>query len=69
MRGVFINFEEAMEEVGELVGAFQRGMLRREDMAQTLEGEEGAIQSDLLSVVHIARRSAIIKISRRHGKL
>jgi ornithine cyclodeaminase/alanine dehydrogenase-like protein (mu-crystallin family) len=33
---VFIDFEAAMEEAGELVGAMQRGVLRREDVAGTL---------------------------------
>jgi ornithine cyclodeaminase/alanine dehydrogenase-like protein (mu-crystallin family) len=33
---VFIDFEAAMEEAGELVGAVQRGVLRREDVAGTL---------------------------------
>ncbi|OEL37602.1 hypothetical protein BAE44_0001379 [Dichanthelium oligosanthes] len=33
---VFIDFEAAMEEVGELVGAVQRGVLRRSDVAGTL---------------------------------
>uniref|UniRef100_A0A452YPA1 Ornithine cyclodeaminase n=1 Tax=Aegilops tauschii subsp. strangulata TaxID=200361 RepID=A0A452YPA1_AEGTS len=33
---VFIDFEAALEEAGELVGALQRGVLRREDVAGTL---------------------------------
>jgi len=33
---VFIDFEAAMEEAGELVGAVQRGVLRRTDVAGTL---------------------------------
>ena len=33
---VFIDFEAAMEEAGELVGAVQRGVLRRGDVAGTL---------------------------------
>ena len=33
---VFIDFEAAMEEAGELVGAVQRGALRRTDVAGTL---------------------------------
>lgn len=33
---VFIDFEAAMQEAGELVGALQRGVLRREDVAGTL---------------------------------
>ncbi|OEL29695.1 hypothetical protein BAE44_0009285, partial [Dichanthelium oligosanthes] len=35
-RRVFIDFEAAMEEAGELVGAVQRGVLRRSDVAGTL---------------------------------
>lgn len=33
---VFIDFEAAMDEAGELVGAVKRGVLQREDMAGTL---------------------------------
>ncbi|XP_037409644.1 protein SAR DEFICIENT 4-like [Triticum dicoccoides] len=33
---VFIDFEAALEEAGELVGALQRGVLRRDDVAGTL---------------------------------
>uniref|UniRef100_A0A0A9AW60 Uncharacterized protein n=1 Tax=Arundo donax TaxID=35708 RepID=A0A0A9AW60_ARUDO len=33
---VFIDSEAAMEEAGELVGAVQRGVLRRKDVAGTL---------------------------------
>ncbi|XP_073001514.1 protein SAR DEFICIENT 4 [Typha latifolia] len=37
MRGrVFVDFETAMEEAGELVGAFKRGVMTREDVAGTL---------------------------------
>ncbi|GJM91314.1 hypothetical protein PR202_ga07676 [Eleusine coracana subsp. coracana] len=42
---VFVDFEAAMEEAGELVGAFQRGVLRREDVAGTLaELAAGTVQ-------------------------
>ncbi|KAJ3682053.1 hypothetical protein LUZ60_014626 [Juncus effusus] len=33
---VFVDFEAAMDEAGELVGAFERRVLRREDIAGTL---------------------------------
>lgn len=37
LRGrVFVDFEVAMDEAGELVGALERGVLRREDVAGTL---------------------------------
>lgn len=42
---VFIDFEAAMEEAGELVGAVQRGVLRREDVVGTLsELAAGTVQ-------------------------
>jgi len=46
---VFIDFEAAMEEAGELVGAVQRGVLRREDVAGTL--------SELAAGTVVGRRS------------
>ncbi|KAJ4777941.1 Delta(1)-pyrroline-2-carboxylate reductase [Rhynchospora pubera] len=43
LRGrVFVDFEVAMDEAGELVGAFERGVLRREDVAGTLTELEGS---------------------------
>nr|CAB3500312.1 unnamed protein product [Digitaria exilis] len=42
---VFIDFEAAMEEAGELVGAVQRGVFRRSDVAGTLaELSAGAVE-------------------------
>lgn len=42
---VFIDFEAAMGEAGELVGAVQRGVLRREDVVGTLsELAAGTVQ-------------------------
>lgn len=65
LRGrVFVDFEVAMDEAGELVGAFESGALRREDVAGTLNElaggkKEGRKRDDEVTVFKSVGTAAV----------